>query len=101
MRAFRSREALTISKSQVKKALEIPIFNPHLATVRYQKFVRLANASHIAHGRRLPVEVRDFIMSLAKTRISVPSISEEVLEKFGIILTYEAVQRWVAKGLAD
>ncbi len=101
VRAFRSREALTISKSQVRKALEVPIFAPHLATVRYQKFVSLANANHIPHGTRLPKDLRDRITALAREGFSVPTISERVLADFGIILTYEAVQRWARKAVED
>jgi hypothetical protein len=101
IRAFRSREALAISKSQVSKARSVPIFAPHLCTVRYQKFEKLAKARHVPRGKRLPAEIRCRIRSLARGTDSVPTISERILEEFGVIPTYEAVQRWVAKERDD
>lgn len=94
IKSFRSREALTIAKSQVTKALDIPIFAPHLRTVRYQKFEKLAKAQRISHGRRLPVEIRQRIAVLAGQGLSVPAISEWILDEFGMIPSFEAVQRW-------
>jgi hypothetical protein len=98
--SFRSREALAISKSQVTKALAVPIFSPHLRTVGYQKFVQLANAKHIARGKRLPAEIRREISRLAGERLSIPAISEKIMVSFNIILTFEAVQRWASLDLS-
>lgn len=96
--SFRSREALAISKSQVTKALGVPIFAPQLETTRYQKFVRLAMAKHIERGKRIPTMIRNEILVLAGSGMSIPAISERILEKFGTILTYEALQRWATRG---
>jgi hypothetical protein len=93
IRSFRSREALTIAGDQVIRALRIPIFSPYLRTVRYQKFEKLARAKRIPHGHRIPKEIRMMIAKQAKTK-SVPWISEAVLDKYGVVLTYETVQRW-------
>jgi hypothetical protein len=101
IRAFRSREALTISKSQVSKALGVPIFASHLHTVRCQRFEKLAKAKHVCRGKRLPAEVRYRIRSLAHGPDSVPTISERILDEFGVIPTYETVQRWVARERND
>lgn len=96
LRSFRSREALTISGSVVSKAFQVPIFSPHLQTVRYLKFEKLARARHIPRGQRIPQQIRDLISGLGTTK-SVPQISEIVLDEYGVILTYETVQRWVRK----
>jgi len=96
IRSFRSREALSVTKTQVPKLMEIPAFSPRLRTVRYQRLEKLALARHIPHGRRLPKEIRDFI-GAQENSVSVPEVSERVLERFGIVLTFEAVQRWTRK----
>lgn len=99
IKSFRSREALAISKSQVVKGLDVPLFAPQLQTVRYQKFVRLATAKHIGHGKRLPDEIRNEIGRLSADGLSIPTISAKILERFGTILTYETIQRWATRGL--
>jgi hypothetical protein len=81
----------------VSKAKSIPIFSPNLRTVRYQKFVQIANAKHISRGKRLPAEIRREISMLAGEGLSVPAISEKILSSFNIILTFEAVQRWASR----
>jgi hypothetical protein len=50
IRSFRSREALSVTRSEVAKLAAIPAFSPILRTVRYQRFEKLVNAKHIGHG---------------------------------------------------
>ncbi|HZW85339.1 MAG TPA: hypothetical protein VFE91_05500 [Nitrososphaerales archaeon] len=97
--SFRNREALAISKSQVKKAFMVPILAPHLQTYRYQKLSKLATAEHITRGTRLPQHLREEIRLGALRGLSVPAISELLVDKFGVILTFEAVQRWAMPGV--
>ena len=68
-----------------------------LRTARFLKFEKLANANHIKHGRRVPIEIRDFLMHNGG-KMSVPKLSEKVVDQFGIVLSFEAVQRWAKKG---
>lgn len=96
VRSFRSREALSVTKTEVTKLGEIPAFSPVLKTVRYLRFVKLVEANHIGHGRRVPLEIRRFIMENSHG-VSVPALSEKVLDKFGVVLSFEAVQRWARK----
>jgi len=98
VKSFRSREALSVTKGQIRNLGTIPPFSPNLKTVRYLRFEKLVKAKHIGHGKRLPPEIRDFIMENSNGA-SVPQISERVLDKFGVILNFEAVQRWARKSL--
>lgn len=97
VRSFRNREALSVTKSQIANLGNIPPFAPHLKTVRYLRFEKLVNARHIGHGKRVPVEIREFISANCKD--SVPQISEEIVDRFGVVLNFEAVQRWTRKRL--
>ena len=97
VRSFRNREALSVTKGQIKNLGVIPPFAPHLRTVRYKRFEKLVRAQHIQHGKRIPVEIREFIVANYKG-LSVPKSSEKVVDRFGIVLSFEAVQRWARKG---
>ncbi len=94
--SFRNREALSVSKRQITTLATIPPFSPVLKTVRYSRFEKLANAGHIGHGKRVPKEIREFVVRNSK-RFSVPQISEKVLDSFGVVLGYEAVERWAQR----
>ena len=96
VRSFRSREALSVSRRQILNLGTIPPFSPVLETVRYSRFEKLVRANHIGRGKRLPGEIRRFI-ALHAAESSVPDISEKVLDTFGVVLGYEAVERWVRK----
>jgi hypothetical protein len=96
VKSFQNREALSVTRSQVAKLGDIPAFSPVLKTVRYLRFQKLVNARHIQHGKRIPAEIRDFIMKNSRGE-SVPKVSEKVLDRFGVVLSFEAVQRWVEK----
>jgi hypothetical protein len=98
VKSFRNREALSVTKSQVGKLAEIPAFSPLLRTVRFLRFEKLAQAKHIPRGKRLPSEIRDFIHKKS-TGISIPQLSERVLDEFGVVLSFEAVQRWARNSL--
>lgn len=95
-RSFQNREALSVTKSQVVKLESIPVFSPLLKTVRYFRFERLVNAKHIAHGKRIPEDIRRFVIENARGH-SIPEVSEMVLDRFGVVLSFEAVQRWSRK----
>lgn len=96
VRSFRNREALSVSKTQVKGLGDIPAFSPLLKTVRYVRSQKLVTAKHIGHGKRLPIEIRDFIIRRSEGS-SVPKLSEMVLDRFGVSLSFEAVQRWAKR----
>ena len=96
VRSFQNREALSVTKSEVAKLAAIPAFAPHLTTVRYLRFQKLAKAKHIGHGKRVPASIRQFIMRNSEG-LSVPQVSERVLDEFGVVLSFEAVQRWSRK----
>jgi hypothetical protein len=93
IRSFRCREALSATKTQATRLGKLPAFSPLLRTARYLRLEKLVRAKHIAHGRRIPTEIRDFIRK-QNPSLSVPAISLRVLEKFGVIVSFEGVQRW-------
>ncbi len=97
VRSFRNREALSVTKREIGNLHRIPAFAPHLRTVRYARFEKLANARHIDHGTRIPKEIRESISEAAGKGMSNPEISEKILDEFGIVLSFEAVQRWAAR----
>jgi hypothetical protein len=96
VRAFRTREALAVTKSQIAKLGTIPPFAPHLRTPRYLRFEKLVHAEHIERGKRIPVEIRNF-MQQNRFHVTVPQLAERVVDRFGVILSYETVQRWAGK----
>lgn len=56
----------------------------------------LVNAEHIGRGRRIPLDIRSFIAQNYRES-SVPVLSEMVLDRFGVVLGFETVQRWARK----
>lgn len=96
VKSFQNREALSVTKSQVVKLGSIPAFSPILRTARYLRFEKLVNARHIGHGKRIPEDIRRFVIDNARGH-SVPEVSERVLDRFGTVLSFEAVQRWARK----
>ena len=97
VRSFRNREAISVTKNQVGRLYRIPAFSPMLRTVRYRRFERLARATHIKHGRRIPLEIRESVGRYGRRGMSVPRISERILDEFGVVLSFEAVQRWAKR----
>ena len=61
VRSSQNREALSVAKRQIANLARIPPFAPQLSTVRDLRFEKLAKATHIRHGRRLPKEIRELI----------------------------------------
>jgi hypothetical protein len=100
VRSFRSREALSITKSQIQNLGAIPPFSPLLKTARFGRFDKLYRARHVGHGKHVPPEVRSFIRAHSR-KMSVPDISEKIVNEFGLVLSYEAVQRWARRGLEE
>ena len=98
VRSFRNREALSVTKNQVSILGNIPPFSPHLKTARCLRFEKLVSAKHVGHGERVPIEIREFIMHNCRG-VSIPRLSELIVDEFGVVLSFEAVQRWVRKGL--
>lgn len=98
VKSFRNREALSVTKNQISNLSRVPPFSPFLRTARFMRFEKLSRARHVGHGKRVPAEIRAFIME-NRVGLSVPQLSEQVLDKFGVVLTFEAVQRWSRKGL--
>lgn len=97
VRSFRSRLALSVSKREIDRIRLIPPFAPHLGTVRHHKFERLAAARHIGHGKRIPRAIREAISNESQRGLSAPRISEEILSKFGILVSFEGIQRWARR----
>lgn len=98
--AFGNREALTISKGQASEAFNVPIFSPILRTVRYQALEKLAGANRVPRGTRLPIGVRERIRRLAIRGLSVPMISNRIVDEFGTSVGFESIQRWANRSLA-
>lgn len=97
VQSFRSRQALSITKGEIRHLLRVPPFAPHLRTLRFQRFEKLANAQHIPHGTRIPKGIRNAISSAVREGLSIPQISERIVDQYGIALTFEAVQRWAKR----
>lgn len=97
LHAFKSREAVTLSKSQAIAAYGVPVFSPFLRTVRYQRLEKLALASRPARTDRLPFELREEIMSLRRQGLSIPRIIETIVERRNLLISYEAAKRWADK----
>lgn len=98
LRAFRCRDAVSIVKSQAVKAFTIPIFAGHLKTIRYSRLELLATSRRLRREERLPTELREQIMNLARSGFSVPKIVERTAQTAGILVSFEAAQRWANRG---
>jgi len=98
LHSFRSREALCVSKTQVVKSLEVPLFSPLLKTVRYTRYEKLASAKRMARGgSRLPDGVRNTITRLKAQGLSVSEVSEKIIDAYGISVSFEALKRWAGR----
>ncbi len=73
------------------------MFAPHLNTVRYQRLKLLATTKRLRKEERLSVELRKEILDLTRNGLSVPKIIEFLAEKRGILISFEAAQRWSRK----
>lgn len=98
LHSFRSREAVSLSKSEAVKAFLVPIFSPELQTVRYERLFSLATGKRPSQGaERLPQEIRDEIGQLNEIGLSLPKIIERILDEHGLMISYEAAQRWASR----
>ncbi|MBI2648297.1 MAG: hypothetical protein HYW93_01410 [Thaumarchaeota archaeon] len=96
--SFRSREAVSLSKSQAVKAFFIPAFSPILKTVRYQRLDRLAKGTKPSQGGgRLSEEIRAEIGELKSSGFSASRIIRTILDRHGLLLSFEAVHRWASR----
>lgn len=95
LRSFRSREATSLSKGEAVKAFRVPTFSPLLETIRYQRLRKLALGRKPAQGgERLPKEVRWEIKQLKLGGMSTSKIIEAILNKYGLVISFEAAERW-------
>lgn len=101
LRAFNNRQALSLSKTHAIKSFEVPIFNPELRTVRYQRHEVMAKARTLRRDERLPEELKLEIIALATQNLSVPDIVERIAETRKILISFEAAQRWASKASRD
>lgn len=97
LRGFRNREAVSLVKTQAIESFKVPVFAPHLRTVRYQRLELMATTKKLLREERLPIEIRSEIMRLASEGHSVPKIVEEVARTKALLISFEAAQRWARK----
>jgi len=98
LRAFRNREAVSLVKSQAIDSFKVPVFAPHLQTVRYQRLQVMATTRKLQKNDRLSKDLRSEITRLATEGNSVPKIVELVAKTRGVLVSFEAAQRWAMKG---
>jgi hypothetical protein len=97
LKAFRSRQALAITKSQAIASFSVPIFNPTLRTVRYKRHELMATTRKLDREDRIPEHLRAEITALSQQGFSVPTIIERLAETRGVLVSFEAAQRWAKK----
>lgn len=97
LHAFQNREAVSLAKSQAIESFGIPVFAPHLRTVRYQRLELMATTPKLSKEERLPEDVRSEICRLAAEGKSVPAIIEHVARMKKLLVSFETAQRWANK----
>ena len=97
LKGFRNREAVSLVKLQAVKSFKVPVFSPHLRTVRYGLLELLATTRRLEKKERVPQDVRMEIMRLANEGTSIPKIVVEIARKEKILVSFEAAQRWAMK----
>jgi hypothetical protein len=97
LRGFRNREAVSLVKLQAVKSFSVPVFAPHLRTVRYGLLELLATTPRLEKKERVPPDVRTEIMRLANEGTSIPKIVAEIARKRKLLVSFEAAQRWATK----
>jgi hypothetical protein len=97
LKAFRDRQVLAITKSHAIASFSVPIFNPTLRTVRYKRHELMATAQRLDREDRIPEILRKEIMTLSQQGLSVPTIIERLAETRGVLISFEAGQRWAMK----
>jgi len=101
LRAFRNREAVSLVKSQAIESFKVPVFAEHLRTARYERLEVLATTKKLEREERVPEEIRMAIMKLAREGRSVPKIVEQIARQKGLLVSFEAAQRWARKAGAQ
>jgi hypothetical protein len=99
LHGFRNREAVSLSKSQAIASFRVPVFSEHLQIVRYQRLKTLAMTRRLAKEERIPVEIREAVKRFAVEGYSIPSIVNKVVVSHGLLISFEAAQRWAGKGI--
>jgi len=94
---FRNREAVSMVKSQAVNSFKIPVFAPHLRTVRYSLHELMATTPRLEKKDRLPADVRSDIIRLAGEGMSIPKIVVEIARTKKLLVSFEAAQRWGKK----
>lgn len=97
LNGFANREAVTLSKSQAIQSFAVPVFSDFLKTVRYGKLELMAKSKRLEKKERLPEEIRRRIAELAMSGMSIARIVESVATSYGILVSFEAAQRWAMK----
>jgi hypothetical protein len=97
LRSFQSREAISMTKDNARKAARLPIFSPHVKTIRYQKAEILGNAKVFGKLDRYSASMRARIQELALVTESLEDIVETIAKETGFLISYEATKRWVDK----
>jgi len=97
LHSFQSREAISMTKDNARKAARLPIFSPHIKTVRYQKAEVLGSAKVFGKLDRYPASLRERIQALALVTDSLEEIVEIIVKETGFLVSYEATKRWVDK----
>jgi len=98
LHGFRNREAVSLSKNQAIESFKVPVFSEHLQTVRYQRLKRMATTRRLTKQERLPHEARETVKRLAVEGFSIPSIVEKFAISHGLLISFEAAQRWARNG---
>ncbi len=101
LHGFRNREAVTLSKSQAIASFGVPVFSEYLQTVRYQKLKTMATTPRLAKHERLPLLARVTVRRLAVEGSSIPSIVEKIAATHGLLISFEAAQRWARKATSN
>jgi hypothetical protein len=100
LHGFRNREAVSLVKTQAINSFHVPVFSEHLKTVRYQRLELIAKTRKLDKEERLPDSTRSEIARLASEGYSVPEIVEEIARVQGLLISFEAAQRWARKTLS-
>ncbi len=99
LHGFRNREAVSLVKSQAINSFSVPVFSEQLKTVRYQRLELIAKTRKLDKEERLPDSTRSEIARLATEGLSVPDIVEKIARVQGLLISFEAAQRWARKAL--
>ncbi len=99
LQGFRSREAVSIVKSQAINSFQVPVFSEKLKTMRYQRLQLMATTPKLGKDERVPDSIRVEIAKLALAGYSIPKIVEEVARAQNLLVSFEAAQRWAKKAL--